>query len=340
MSHRVQEMQYVNCTCQRTCEDPQNCHDTCTEDATCICPDGFYVKDGNCVPPEACGCYVSEEGVIVPEDEVYVNPGCTRRGVCKNGQLSWDDSYRCSSDAVCEKRNNVRQCYCNPGFTGNGTSCLISATDCRDVYNAGFTDNGVYTISPTGWPGSSFEVYCNMTDGGGWTVFQRRVDGTVGFYRNWASYKEGFGSLDHEHWLGNDKLYYLTNQKRYTIRIDFVNWDDSPYYAKFDDFRINDENDNYRLSRVGTYSVTAGSGNGLTYHRNYQFTTYDRDNDDSSSVNCAEDRHGAWWYYSCVSSNLNARYHASFCSTSDGIYWYNLPGSNCNWFTEMKIRPF
>ena len=89
-------------------------------------------------------------------------------------------------------------------------------------------------------------------------TFQRRVDGTVDFYRNWTSYKEGFGSPDHEFWLGNEKLYYLSNQKRYTIRIDLVNRYGSPYYAKFDFFRINDETDKYRLSEVGTYSGTAG----------------------------------------------------------------------------------
>jgi len=34
-------------------------------------------------------------------------------------------------------------------------------------------------------------------------VFQRRVDGTTDFYRDWAEYKAGFGDVYNEYWLGN-----------------------------------------------------------------------------------------------------------------------------------------
>ena len=49
------------------------------------------------------------------------------------------------------------------------------------------------------------------TDGGGWTVFQRRMDGSVEFYRNWADSVYGFGNTSGEHWLGLSKIYCLAN---------------------------------------------------------------------------------------------------------------------------------
>ncbi|OZC05561.1 fibrinogen beta and gamma chain, globular domain protein, partial [Onchocerca flexuosa] len=50
------------------------------------------------------------------------------------------------------------------------------------------------------------------TDGGGWTVIQKRQDGQVYFAnRTWNDYANGFGELTTSFWLGLDKIHALSN---------------------------------------------------------------------------------------------------------------------------------
>ena len=67
--------------------------------------------------------------------------------------------------------------------------------DCSHAWNEGKRESGVYTIklSATSQP---FDVFCRMTSTGGFTVMQRRMDGSVNFDRSWNDYKNGFGSLE------------------------------------------------------------------------------------------------------------------------------------------------
>ncbi len=91
-----------------------------------------------------------------------------------------------------------------------------------------------------------------------WQVFQRRQDGSVDFYLDFANYSQGFGNLEGEFWLGNDNLHRLTAQGDYELRIDLSDFEDESRYAVYDSFSIADVSDNYRLA-VGSYSGTAGN---------------------------------------------------------------------------------
>ena len=67
----------------------------------------------------------------------------------------------------------------------------------------------LYTINPDNQ--TAFQVYCDMdTSGGGWTVIQRRFDGSVSFNRTWSECARGFGNKTGEYWLGLNYIHRLT----------------------------------------------------------------------------------------------------------------------------------
>ena len=171
------------------------------------------------------------------------------------------------------------------------------------------------------------------TDGGGWTVFQRRMDGSVDFCRNWTDYVHGFGNISGEHWLGLSKLHRLANGSVSTqLRIDMRDKNGNSAYASYSTFYIGGSTTDYTL-HVSGYNGTAGDC--LAYHNLMKFTTKDNDNDLYSS-NCAIVYSGAWWYKSCYDCNLNGLYNND---NLDGIIWYHWKG----WYyslpyVEMKIR--
>ncbi|XP_066281029.1 microfibril-associated glycoprotein 4-like [Branchiostoma lanceolatum] len=209
---------------------------------------------------------------------------------------------------------------------------------CQELLNSGHDTSGVYMIYPAGGGISPIHVYCDMdTDGGGWTVFQRRQDGSVDFYLDWQAYKTGFGDLRGEFWLGNDNLHHLTAQGGYELRVDLEDFEGNSAYDKYSTFRVEDEGHMYRLI-VGGYSGTAGDA--LTRHTSMYFSTKDRDND-TGGGSCAQTYKGAWWYTSCHAANLNGLYHAgAHQSYADGVNWGTWKGNNYSLkHTEMKIRP-
>ena len=124
------------------------------------------------------------------------------------------------------------------------------------------------------------------TDGGGWTVFQRRKDESVDFNRNWTDYEEGFGDFNGEFWLGLSKIHRSTqNGTDYTLRVDLENYENETRYAKYSTFNIGDSTTEYTITVEG-YSGDAGES--LAYcHNGMKFSTQDRDNDQFIGGNCA-----------------------------------------------------
>ena len=198
--------------------------------------------------------------------------------------------------------------------------------DCKTVLSNGNVSSGEYTLQPS--YAQLVKAYCNMSgDGGGWTVFQRREDGSVDFYRSWLDYENGFGNLSGEFWLGNRWLHLLTSLGPTELRIDF----NGGQYVRYRSFSVGDATSKYRLM-VSGYS-TDGPDN-LSPQNNMKFSTYDEDNDIHKTLNCAQRFSGAWWYKSCHESNLNGVYGLD---SAEGIHWrVSLTPSKT--FTEMKLR--
>lgn len=73
--------------------------------------------------------------------------------------------------------------------------------------------------------------------GGGWTVIQRRLDGSVSFDRSWRDYRDGFGDLHSEFWLGNDHIHELSSQGEYSLRIHLQDWSNKHKHALYQSFR-------------------------------------------------------------------------------------------------------
>ncbi|XP_061388390.1 ficolin-2-like [Musca vetustissima] len=161
--------------------------------------------------------------------------------------------------------------------------------------------SGYYYIYIPQFSNESFLVECDAhTEGGDWTVIQRREDGSCDFYRTWDEYKMGFGEVDGEFFIGLDKLFALTNyQGPQELLILMVNGtNEAKGYAKYASFKIANEEENYKLIRTGQYTGTAGDS--LRSHVGMEFTTKDEDNDLYAEKNCAVSYKGAWWIASVI----------------------------------------
>jgi len=213
------------------------------------------------------------------------------------------------------------------------TRVYLLYRDCAEIYQSGERENGVYIIQPMR---KRFKVYCDMqTNGGGWTVIQRRNDGTQDFFLNWEQYKTGFGNLTNEFWLGNELIHLLTKKTGTTLRVDLEDWGGVNVYAKYGSFSLGNEANGYML-HVSGYSGTAGDS--LCQHNKMPFTTKDNDNDMHLRFNMAVMYHGAWWYYDDYSSSLNGKYGRNIAGWA-GINWVSHKWGQTLKHTEMKIRP-
>nr|XP_053640454.1 microfibril-associated glycoprotein 4-like [Cherax quadricarinatus] len=209
--------------------------------------------------------------------------------------------------------------------------------DCSTLHQAGVKGSGKYQVFPF-----TFLVYCDMsTHGGGWTVVQRRKLQEVqeDFDRGWADYRNGFGNLDGEMWLGLEPLHQLTYSASYELRVDMFDYQLGHLYAHYKNFRVGPESDGYRLLATN-YSGDAGDALSI-FHSGLRFSTLDRDQDLARNKSCAQDKEGGWWFHACYAAHLNGRHSITPSRKGNGTeirWWSNRERVLVLTHVEMKIR--
>jgi len=180
-----------------------------------------------------------------------------------------------STETISKKTDDIRVLKCS-----RQDSCPREGPS--DIYNINLRGIG------------TFEAPCSSD---GWLTIQKRFDGSENFDRPWKDYKEGFGNIRGEFFIGLEKLHVMTRERPHELYIKLGKVNGSTGFAHYDDFKIGSELESFVLS-IGTYNGTVGDS--LDYHRNQKFTTLDRDNDKHKEANCAKNENGGWWYTDCA----------------------------------------
>ncbi len=195
-----------------------------------------------------------------------------------------------------------------------------------------------------------YERYCDFnTDGGAWTVIQRRFinDHQENFNRSWLDYKHGFGELDREFWFGNDFIHQLTSDEDVELRIVLEDTNGRKAWARYSVFRVDSEEYNYNLMISG---YRGSFENGPLSHTDQEFSTYDRQNDNNGDLSCASLYGNGWWFnkYEKKTLRLEQLINTISCSSckqistsldESGVTWEDWMGSNLLQSSKMMVRP-
>ena len=130
------------------------------------------------------------------------------------------------------------------------------------------------------------------------------------FYLGWIEYKNGFGNLTGEFWLGLDNIYRLTTSGSYKLRVDLELVNGEIVFAEYDLFRV--ESEEYQ------YMVNVESFSGLISLRSLiNFIPSNRtskENTLGSSI----------FYFSLINESLNLISELLETASQDGRGFYDV----------------
>ncbi|XP_019638402.1 PREDICTED: ficolin-1-like, partial [Branchiostoma belcheri] len=222
----------------------------------------------------------------------------------------------------------------------------IAPQNCADLSAMGIQTSGTYHV---GHP-QPFQVSCDMdTDGGGWTVIQRRQDGSVPFDNTWDVYVQGFGDVSEELWIGLEHLHSLTSQQQHELYVYLEDWEGNSKFARYSTFSVGDSTSKYTVTISGFTGDVTDDLTPAEARRSINgnmFSTKDHDND-ANSANCAVSFGPSGWWFpeSCGQALLNGQYLTGcnpYCPWAQGIVWEHWHANGMKYSlkkTVMMIRP-
>lgn len=169
-------------------------------------------------------------------------------------------------------KNNVRT---NSARNSQPQFALVQSRDDQSYQNAVCTANDPNTDSGLRKIRPNFYAYCEMNDedANGWILIQNRYDGSTDFFKTWSEYKQGFGNIAGEFWMGLDKIYELTSSKLHELMIEMEDFNETKKVARYSAFAISDESSFYTLNILGSFSGDAEDS--LKYHAGMKFSTFE-----------------------------------------------------------------
>lgn len=213
--------------------------------------------------------------------------------------------------------------------------------DCQELFDEGERQSGLFQIQPQESP--PFLVNCKMTSDGGWTVIQRRQDGSVDFNQPWEAYKAGFGDPQGEFWLGLEKVHRILGDRGSRLAVQLHDWEGHAESLQFP-VHLGGEDTAYSLQLTAPVASELGATTVVPSGLSLPFSTWDQDHDLRGDKNCAKSLSGGWWFGTCGHSNLNGQYFRSIPhqrqQRKKGIFWKTWRGRYYPLqATTMLIRP-
>ncbi|TKS82951.1 Fibrinogen-like protein 1 [Collichthys lucidus] len=237
---------------------------------------------------------------------------------------------------------------------------IVHDKDCSELFDRLRPSSGFYRIRPKSHQ-DPFLVYCDMEDGGGWTVFQKRRHGKVDFNRYLSRLCRVYDSISSQIFGPSDSIagrpsnicQIIISETGWTTEMALVtsNCGMMSFGWGMNTFILFLQKDKYRL-QYELYSGKAGdalTGSGgmveqwSTSLSGMQFSTRDQDNDRYLQGSCAQENKAGWWFNRCHAANLNGKFYRSgkYKGQNDnGVVWGTWKGL---WYslrhTTMKVRP-